>query len=176
MIELLLAISKASLLISGPLLCYGRPVGCELAALAFPAAGGAKVALSEPSAALPSLAGLRPSLAPWLLVLGVELVGSFLPSIDPFLLLFTSGLVGPVFPSAELSLLLLKGATLSVASRLFRPCELFVGSSDPVLLVVTASVFLPVELLVGSSSFLLVASTASVFEGLLEEEALSFLA
>lgn len=97
------------------------------------------------------LSELTPSLAPWLLVLGVELVGSFFASADPLLLLFASGLVGSVFPSAELSLPLLTGATLSVASRLFRPCELFVGSS----------------------SFLLVAVTASVLEGVLEDETLS---
>lgn len=142
------------MLISGPSICYGRLDACEPAALAFPVAGGAIVTLSEPSTGLVSPAGLLPSLALWPLVLEEGLVGSLLPSIDPFLLLFTSGLVGSVFPSAELSLPLLKGAFLSVASRLFRPSELFVASSEPVL----------------------VAVTASVVEGVLEDEALSFLA
>lgn len=157
-------------------LCYGRPEVCEPAALAFPGdVGGAKAPLSEPPAALPSLAELGLSLEPWLLELGEVLVGSFLPSvelglllllseltpslelwllelgealvgsllpsIDPFLLLLASGLFGPVFPSAELSLLFLALSAFSVASRLVRPVELLVGSSEPLLVAVTASVF-----------------------------------
>lgn len=171
--ELLLAFSSAPVLISGLSTCYGRLVVCAPAALAFPAAGGAIVTLSEPSAALPSLAGLRPSVEPWLLELAEELVGSFLlsvepgfllllseltPSLEPWLLVLEEGLVGSFLPSIDPFLLLFTSGLVGVV---FPSAELSLLFLPPSNLPVASRLVMPCELFVGSSEPGLVAVTAS---------------